>query len=83
MQTVNLTHAVNPDARSTVTVGVPDDFALAEVPKGRGSLACWLARLPNGSTMRATGAAVIPWAGGYRRDVALVKVAGQWQEEAA
>ena len=83
MQTVNLTLAINPEAGSTVTVGVPDGFALAEVPKGRGSLACWLARLPEGSTMVAHGAAVIPWQDHYRRDVALVKAGGQWVEAAA
>jgi hypothetical protein len=81
MQSVNLTLALHSDAKSTVTVQVPDDFALARVPeKGRGSLACWLARLPNGSRMTAAGAAIVPWHDGYRRDVALVKQGGQWIE---
>ncbi len=81
MQYVNLTLAIDPDNPTDVTVGAPDDFALARVPeKGKGSLACWLARLPNGSTMEAHGAAVIPWYDGYRRDVALVKQGGQWIE---
>lgn len=84
MQTINLTHVLNPDAESTVTVQVPDDFALARVPEhGRGSLACWLARLPNGSRMEAHGATVIPWADHYRRDVALVKQDGAWIEAPA
>lgn len=83
MQTVNLTNELDPEAGSDVTVSVPDDFALAEVPKGRGSLACWLAKLPNGSTMVASGSRVIPWADAYRRNVALVKQNGQWVEAAA
>lgn len=51
MQTVNLTSIIDPENSAQCVVTVPDGYALAEVPKGRGSLACWLARLPDGSTM--------------------------------
>lgn len=51
MQIIDLTAALEPGSQKKCVVTVPEGYALAEVPKGRGSLACWLARLPDGSTM--------------------------------
>lgn len=81
MQIVNLTQVIDPNNQTSVIVEVPDGFALAKMPKGRGSLACWLARLPNGS--RLSGLDIfrpIPWRDEYRSCVELVKQDGQWIE---
>lgn len=52
---LNDTLGVNATDNASVFVNVPDDYALVPVPKGRGSLACWLADLPNGSIIRSIG----------------------------
>lgn len=56
MQTVNLTKIIDPANPVPCVVAVPDGYALAQVPAhGRGSLARWLAGLPNGTTLTARG----------------------------
>lgn len=79
---INLTNVLDPENPSTVTVSVPDGYALAQCPsKGRGSLARWLTALPEGSTMSAWMALYPAWKAGYpRRDMDLIKRNGAWQE---
>jgi hypothetical protein len=78
MQTINLTQILDPGNPARCTVVVPDDVALARVPeKGRGSLARWLAKLPNGTRIEG----VYPSRG--RNSAAfLVKVNGHFVDEA-